>query len=294
MNRIIFTILAAFFLVMTIQAQDSDWRYILSSTIPQGSIEAKLFNNLYTQQTRATTAGPLTDRSTFFSSGLSFLYGVSSRFNAGFDLRYRSVRNDLASSSPFKVLKFENTLTSRHGITNFGPKIRYAPFESVPKFSIQSAWWFPAGDDLEGSGDKPYSDWNGSTFLTQFFSDFSLGSKWALFAEVDFFMEDISKAEDGGFNRISVPATAIFSFFPTKGVTLYAIGGYSPYLSWTGREAGDKDYFVQGGLGAKYQFSPAFEVELLYTAFSNEYLKFIGGKAATFNLGFRYSTGSKQ
>lgn len=284
-------VLCSLFLVT--QAQESDWRYILSSTIPQGTIEAKLFNNLYTQQTRTLTEGPLTDRSSFFSSGLSFLYGVNSRFNAGFDLRYRSVRNDVASSSPFKVLSFENTQTSRHGLTNIGPKIRYAPFEALPKFSIQSAWWLPTGDDLEGTIFKPYSDWNGSSFLTQFFSDFSLGNKWALFAEVDFFMEDISKKEAGGFNRISVPVTTIFSFFPTKGVTLYAMGGYSPYLSWTGKEKGDKDYFVQGGMGAKYQFSPAFEIELLYTAFSNEYLHFIGGKAATFNLGFRYSTSAK-
>lgn len=280
-------------LFMMMQGQDNDWRYILSSTIPQGTIEAKLFNNLYTQQTRASKDVPLSDRSSFFSSGLSFLYGVNSRFNAGFDLRYRSVRNDLASSSPFKVLSFENTMSSRHGITNIGPKIRYAPFESLPKFSIQSAWWFATGDDLEGSVDKPFSDWNSSTFLTQFFSDFSLGNKWALFAELDFFMEDIAKAEAGGFNRISVPVTAIFSYFPVKDVTLYAIGGYSPYLSWTGQVKGDKDYYVQGGVGAKYQFSPAFEIELLYTAFTNEYLKFVGGKAATFNIGFRYSTGAE-
>ncbi len=293
MKKSLFTISLLCGLFLMAQGQESDWRYILSSTIPQGTIEAKLFNNLYTQQTRASKDVPLSDRASFFSSGLSFLYGVNSRFNAGFDLRYRSVRNDLASSSPFKVLSFENTTKSRHGITNIGPKVRYAPFESLPKFSIQSAWWFATGDDLEGSADKPYSDWNGSTFLTQFFSDFSLGDKWALFAELDFLVEDIARAEKGGFNRVSVPVTTIFSFFPVKGVTLYAIGGYSPYLSWTGQVKGDKDYYIQGGVGAKYQFSPAFEVELLYTAFTNEYLKFIEGNAATFNIGFRYSTSAE-
>ncbi|MFK7934541.1 MAG: hypothetical protein AB8G22_13610, partial [Saprospiraceae bacterium] len=65
--------------------------------------------------------------------------------------------------------------------------------------------------------------------------------------------------------------------------TLYALGGFSPY--WQS----DFDYFAQAGLGAKYQFTPNVEIELLYTAFTNEFLQSINGDAATYNLGFRFN-----
>ena len=41
--------------------------------------------------------------------------------------------------------------------------------------------------------------------------------------------------------------------------------------------------------GAKYQFTPNFELELLYTAFTNKGLRSSNGRAATYNLGVRYS-----
>ncbi len=41
-------------------------RYIVSSTIPKGSVEVKIFNNLYTQRTVQNDA--LTDRNTFFTT----------------------------------------------------------------------------------------------------------------------------------------------------------------------------------------------------------------------------------
>ncbi len=221
------------------------------------------------------------DRSTFFTSWLSFVYGATNRFNAGFDIRYRRVRNESLPSSPFGVFGGGADGNVRDGVTTIGPKIRWAPFPALPNFSVQSAFWFPIGDELEGTSTQPFIDWNGATWWTQFFNDFTLSSHFSLFTEIDFMWEDIGRSENGAFNRVSTPATVIFSYFPNPQTTLYALTNYSPY--WQE----DFDYFAQAGFGAKYQFTPKFEVELLYTAFTNEFLQNVNGAAATYNLGIR-------
>lgn len=256
----------------------NDNRYVVSAAIPKGTTETKIFNNLYTQKTGDGTT--LTDRSNFFTSNLSFLYGVNNRFNAGLDLRYRRVSNDAADTSPFAVLGNPSTAQTRQGITNLGPKIRWAPTSALPNFSIQSTFSIPVGTDLEGNADQPYIDWDGSIWWTQFFNDFTIGSRFSLFTEVDVLIEDIGK---GDLNRFSTPVTAIISFFPNPKTTIYALSSYSPYWQET------YDYFAQAGVGAKYQFTPNFEVELLYTGFTNGFLQSINGQASTFNIGFRYS-----
>ncbi len=253
-------------------------RYIVSSTIPKGSVELKIFNNLYTQKTGSVES--LTDRATFFTTTLSALYGLTNRFNIGINTRYRRVRNDKLPSSPLKA--FGNSsgtdVSSRQGITAFGPQIRYAPVEKWTNFSIQSSFVFPIGEDLAGSSTQPYIDWNGATWWTQFFNDIPLGNSFSLFTEVDVLLEDI-----GGINRLSTPATLILSFNPNRKTTIYTIGGFSPYWQET------FDYFLQGGFGAKYQFTPDVELELLVTDFTNKFLKDTGGQASTFNIGFRFN-----
>jgi len=266
-------------------------RYVVSSAIPKGKIEAKVFNNLYTQRTGSPDN--LTTRGDFFSTNSSFLYGFTNRFNAGFDFRYRRVANSNLPSSPLGVLGNKADISSRAGFTNFGPKVRVAPFPALENFSFQSAYWFPIGNDLEGVYEgpeedrKPYIDWNGGSFVTQFFNDFSIGSNFSLFTELDLWIEDIGKDVEGGetyANRISTPASAIFSYFPNQKTTLYALSSFSPYYN----QEGDK-YFYQFGLGAKYQFTPNFEIELLLTDFNGQNLNRNGGQATTFNVGFRYS-----
>jgi len=254
-------------------------RYVVSSTIKKGSVELKIFNNLYSEQ--KGSVGNLTDRSTFFTTSLSALYGLTNRFNIGINTRYRRVRNDNLPSSAFDVLGGGDTAnSSRTGITAFGPQIRYAPVPKWTNFSIQSSFVFPIGNDLAGSNDQPYIDWTGATWNTQFFNDFSIGNSFSLFTEIDFLIEDIGGGEDH-INRISTPATLIFSYNPIANMTLYSLGGYSPF--WQS----DFDYFVQYGLGFKYQFTPNLELELLYTDFSNQFLNKTGGNANTYNLGFR-------
>jgi len=249
-------------------------RYIVSSTIPKGTFEIKLFNNLYTQQTG--NGEILTDRSNFLTSILSVFYGLNSRINVGLNARYRQVSNNQLPASALKVLGDPD----RTGLTAIGPQIRVAPVPSWKNFSIQSSFVFEVGDDLEGNQFEPYIDWDGPTWWTQIFNDFAIGDKFSLFTEVDFLIDDLGGKEDN-LNRISTPVILIFSMTPNTKLTVYTIGGYSPY--WQE----NFDYFYQFGLGTKYQFTPNFEIELLYSDFTNKFLNDNGGQAATYNLGIR-------
>ena len=260
-------------------------RYVVSAAIPKGSFELKVFNNLYTQRTGSE--GVLTDRSTFFTSNFSALYGVTDRFNAGIELKYRRVNYSNLPSSAFDVFKFEDADNiTRTGLTGIGLKIRVAPFKKLENFSFQSTLTFPTSDDLEGTADLPYIDWNGATSWTQFFYDFDIGTNFSFFTEVDLIIENIGEEPEGGnpfVNRVSTPVSVIFSYFPNPKTTIYALGGFSPYIQ------ADFDYFVQGGVGVKYQVTPNFELETLFTGFTNQFLLDTGGKASTVNLGARYS-----
>ena len=256
-------------------------RYVVSAAIPKGTIELKLFNNLYSQKTGSN--GELNDQTTFFTSTVSALYGLSNRFNAGFEFRYRRVNFGPIENGPFAVFNGSSKGQNRQGITGFGPKVRIAPFKSLENFSIQSTLTFATRNDLASTESQPYIDWNGPTWWTQFFNDFSLGNNFSLFTEIDVLIEDIGSSANQHTNRVSTPATIIFSYFPNTKTTLYTLGGFSPFYQET------FDYFYQFGVGAKYQINPNFELELLYTDFSNKFLDETGGRAETFNFGIRYN-----
>jgi len=283
-----FSIWVVIFIFITINhnqasaQSNNDTRYIVSSTIPQGSIEMKLLNNLYSERTG--DGMNLINRSTFLTSSLSFLYGATNRLNIGFATRYRWVKNDLLPSSPLGVFSSDDAISNRSGLTAFGPQIRYAPFRSLQNFSIQSSFVFPVGNNLAGSTTQPYIDWGGATWNTQFFNDLALNDNFSLFTEIDILLEDIGKKDVGHINRFSTPVTLILSYRPSTKATIYGLTGYSPYWQES------FNYFVQAGLGAKYQFSQSAELELLWTSFSNNFLKDSNGDAATYNIGFRYNT----
>lgn len=242
-------------------------RYVVSSTIAAGTFEFKVFNNRYTQNA-------LGERATFFTATATALYGASSRINVGVMARYRTVNYSRADEMD----------VSRSGLTGLGPQLRIAPFEALPNFSIQSSFTFATGDDLSGtSGAQRFIDWDGPVSWTQLFNDFPIGDNFSLFTEVDLLIEDIGSRAGGHINRTSTPVTGIFSYFPTPKTTLYGLASYSPY--WQE----DFDYFYQFGAGAKYQFTPNVELELLATAFDNEFLASVDGSASTVNLGIRFN-----
>jgi hypothetical protein len=258
------------------------FRYIVSSTIPKGTVEVKIFNNLYTQKTGSD--GALTDRSSFFTTLVSALYGLNNRVNVGFAARFRKIRNQSLPSSPFDVFGSDDIGSSRSGITAFGPQVRFAPVPSWENFSIQSSFVFAVGDDLSGrTTNQPFIDWSGATWTTQIFNDFPIGTNFSLFTELDLWVEDIGSFDNGHTNRFSTPLIAILSYNPNPKSTIYALSGYTP--TW----AAEFDYFAQAGLGAKYQFTPNLELELLYSKFTNKFLIREEGQAATYNLGIRFN-----
>ncbi|MDA8693434.1 DUF547 domain-containing protein [Saprospiraceae bacterium] len=265
------------------ERSNNSLRYVVSSTIAKGTTETKIFNNLYTQKTTRNGGGEQLDRATFFTTTLTSLYGLTNNFNVGINTRYRRVRNDILPSSPFSAFSgSDGSVSSRTGVTAFGPMIRYAPVPKWENFSIQSSFVFAIGDDLSGrETPQPFIDWSGHTWWTQFFNDFAIGNNFSLFTEVDLLIEDIGSSENGHINRVSTPATAIFSYNPIPNMTLYTLGSYSPF--WQS----DFDYFTQLGVGFKYQFTPNLELELLFTDFSNRDLNATGGQANTYNLGLR-------
>ncbi len=258
------------------------FRYVTSATIPKGQIELKIFNNLFSQKTASDVENldNVDSRSTFYTASFSALYGINQRFNLGVDLKYRRTLNSGIPSSALDVFKsLDNPTTGRTGITGIGPRIRWAPFPKFSGFSLQSTFTFAIGDNLEGTDiEKPFIDWDENIWWTQFFFDKSIGSKFSFFAEVDVTWEDI-----GDFNKLTFPVTTIFSYFPDKKVTLYALAGYAPTIN------PGFDYFHQVGLGTKYQVTRRFEIELLYTSFQTQFVKSRNGSANTFNLGLRYS-----
>ncbi len=250
-------------------------RYVVSATIPQGSIEVKLFNNLYSQTKKEN--GIRLNRSSFFTTTLSAIYGVNRNFNAGVISKYRRVKNSVGESSSFEVFSDLNP-NGRQGVTGIGPIIRYAPVKKWTNFSIQASYFFPVGSDLTGSEQlgNPFIDWDGGILNIQLFNDFSIGSKFSIFTELDFLIEDIGKN-----NQFTTPATFIVSYFPVRNLTIYGLAGYAPI--WQD----PYNYFYQFGLGTKYQFTPNLELELLYTDFRNRFLIEDNATASTINLGLR-------
>jgi hypothetical protein len=257
-------------------AGPSGARYVVSAAIPQGQWEIKLFNNLYSQS--YSDGGNQQRRDGFFTQTLNVLYGLNSRFNIGVSTRYRRTRIQLGESHAFDVLASGPADFQRAGLTGIGPQIRFAPFKKLRNFSIQSTFIIPTQQNLEGEDGRIFIDWSAPSWQTQFFNDFALNKHFSVFAELDFFLEDI-----GSFSRFSTPATIILSYFPVRNVTIYALGSYSPY--WQS----NYDYFHQYGLGTKFQFNPNFEIEMLWTKFQTQFLADRQGSAATYNLGLRFN-----
>jgi hypothetical protein len=249
-------------------------RYVVSATVPRGSWEHKVFNNLYTE---VKPSGYGTVRNSWYTTFATSLYGFSNRFNAGIEWRYRRVHLGDGKGGIGPIL----TRPTRQGLATIGPKIRWAPMERWPHFSVQSALWFPLRNDF--TGEPAFLDWDGPTWWTQFFNDLSLGRRYALFTELSFMVEDLGRRDIGRVNRISTPLNLIGSYFPTIRSTLYILVNYSPFWYPT------FDGFLQAGGGGKYQITSRFELELLATWFTNGDLLMNGGHASTWNVGLRYN-----
>ena len=111
-----------------------------SVLLNKGQWDIKFFNGLYTQ-TRQTGAnnsnGVDIPRQTFFTSTLEVFTGVSEskRVNLGVILEYRS--NTLGGESTFSVFSFEDSNTSRNGLSTIAPAIKIQPFKNVGSLKMK-------------------------------------------------------------------------------------------------------------------------------------------------------------
>lgn len=257
--------------------------YTPSALLRKGQFEIQFFNNLYTQnawfndQEERTVLGV---RGSWNTLIMTFNYGVSksNRFNLGLDVNLRSTRNSPENESAIGIFKFEHNSQNRTTISALGPKIKWNPFKSVPKLSLQSALWIPVAKELEGI---PWLDWQRYTSWTQFFFDKPIGSQFQLFTELDllFRMPEIGSKLGLSQTVFSTPASVFFSYFPSQKSTLYTQIQYAPTLS------SFPSYYTQVGIGGKYQLFSQLQVEASYTNFFAGHTQ---GAGATFNLGLRY------
>ena len=113
-------------------------RYFTPSVLlNKGQWDIKFFNGLYTQtrQTGANSSnGVDIPRQTFFTSTLEVFTGVSEnkRVNLGVILEYRS--NTLGGENTFSVFNFQDSPTSRNGLSTIAPAIKIQPFKNVGTF----------------------------------------------------------------------------------------------------------------------------------------------------------------
>lgn len=228
------------------------------------------------------------NRVSYFSSINQFLYGINSNLNVGFDLWFKSVNvNDRPATSPLQVFKF-NDQNSDLAVTCIGPKIKFLPISSIKRLSIQSTFLIPLRNDLENiNSEKPFLEIDRYLWLSQIFYDKPIGSDFQLFFQ---FAPWVSFTRNSFRQNhfIETPTSVFFSWFTTDRLTLYAQNEYWPthYNDESQKSELFYSWFLQSGLGVKYQLIPGFlEFEGLYSNF------WLGsdskGAGETYNIGLR-------
>jgi hypothetical protein len=259
--------------------------YTPSKLLKKGQVDMQLFNNIYSQTAYRDLDGKkidLNSRATYYTGIFNFLYGISpnSKINVGLDVNLKAVEIDpRPESSPFSILRFENSNLARVAIGSIGPKIKLNPVPSLSGFSLQSAFWITVASDPEGlKNNKPWLDYDRFTWWNQFFYDKALSDQFQLFTEADLLFR-FEKDFEMKNTQLVTPVSAFVNYFPTIKSTLYAMVQYAPTLTET------STWYSQAGIGAKYQISRVFNLEVSYTNF---FASSNAGAGETFNLGIRY------
>jgi hypothetical protein len=292
MNRLHLCILACS-CCLQVRAQSNVQTYTPSVLLQSGQTEISLFNNFYTQEGYRDGEGKFVDageQQTYFTGITQLNYGVSKqgRFNIGLDLNLQSVRLDPNQDASFiQVLSFADTTFTRTAMTNIGPRIKWKPFQNVQGFSLSSAFWIPLADSMEN---YPFLAWDRYTWWNQFFYDQKLGENTRLFAEADLLFR--FPRYDNQSTLFSLPTSLFLSWFPTDKSTVYGMAQFSPEFIRLPDPPVDgtaqlyyNSYFLQSGVGAKYQILTNIQLEFLYTNFiASEN----AGAGATWNLGIKY------
>ncbi|MEM6737227.1 MAG: hypothetical protein AAF620_14275 [Bacteroidota bacterium] len=278
MRTTLFSILLSFWFLVS--GQNNLQNYTPSILFDKGDWEFKTFQNFYTQTKSFDDSESKVDngvRETFFTSINQFLYGINDQINVGVDVWVKASNND------------SDEFSTSAGISGFGPRIKVAPIKSLPRLSLQSTYLFNVLDDPEGAeGTRYFLEWDANLWLNQIFFDLPLSTKSQLFFQQAFwyrFAKDGSSAEN---NFLETQTSIFYSYFPTSRWTIYAMSEYFPrhYDFNEQKVEAFFSYFVQSGLGIKYQLIPnLIELEALYTNF---WLGSEGqGAGETLNLGIR-------
>ncbi len=270
--------------VVGLQAQDQNLQAFTPSILfNRGSYEFKSFQNLYTQTKSFDGSSKVETgrgRESFFTSINQFLYGINDQLNVGVDVWVKSV-------------SLENgTFTNRTAISGVGPKIKIAPFKKLKRLSIQSTLLFPTSNDQEGrapDAESPglFLSHDRTLWLTQFFYDKPINDQLQLFFQQAFWYSDVRDSFRDN-NYWETQTSVFLSYFPNQRWTVYGMTEYFPTHYNDAEQTGEAffSYFVQSGIGLKYQLIPGFiELESLYTNF---WMGSEGnGAGQTFNFGVR-------
>lgn len=266
-------------------AQENLQNYTPSILFDKGDWEFKTFQNLYLEskkfdggsKTSFDQNGNKINPVYFFTSTNQFLFGLDDQINLGFDVWIKSSNQE------------NDTFNSTTRVSGFGPKIKIAPIKALPRLSLQSTFLINLLDDPEGvDGTRYFLEWDANLWINQIFFDLPLNEKSQLFFQQAFwyrFFRDESSVEN---NFLETQTSIFYSYFPTNRWTVYAMSEYFPRHYDLSNEKGEAffSYFIQSGIGTKYQVIPnKLEFELLYTNFWNGSQG--QGAGQTFNLGIR-------
>ncbi len=281
MRRILYliTILVGFW----VTGQNNLQNYTPSILFGKGDWEFKTFQNLYTQSSSFDADGKKVDTGlteNFFTSINQFLYGVNDQLNIGIDVW---VKHSNTTRSNFE---------SKTAVTGIGPKIKVAPFKSIPRLSLQSTLLFNLADLPEGNFDNgiQFLETDATLWLNQVFFDLPLNEKSQLFFQQAFWFRFVNEDSFAENSFLQTQTSVFYSYFPTTRWTIYGMTEYFPthYDSNEGAQQASAffSYFVQSGIGLKYQLIPnLIELEALYTNFWNGSEG--QGAGETINLGIR-------
>jgi len=266
------------------EAKEINYYLLPSSLLRKGHMEWRFFSNLYSQTHSFDAMGRkinLTSRASYFTEIAQWSYGISSRFNIGMDMLYKAVSLDPPASTPLAIFHSGKNERAQSGLTGMGPKIRWIPFRSLPRLSIQSTLYFPVKKDMEGGlSGKPFLEYDRLFLWTQINMDRMLHRQWQLYGGLDVWLRSDFSFDPERF-LIATPLKMILSWFPGEKSAFYYLTEWAPTFG----EPFISSYYLQSGLGFKYFILEQLEAELLFTDFL---LGKNSGAGKTYNIGLRY------
>ena len=246
----------------------------------KGGLEVKTYNNVYTQAAMFDSSlrrGPLDKRSTYFTSITGFYYGIHDQWNLGLDLFVRSVRDHPKIKGPFQAFEVfgfgSNTPEAHSALTAVAPKVKFAPFASLPYLSMQATLLIPTGRNFQGTGgEHPFLEWDALQLWYEIYYDLYIGESYSIFFAFGLFPR-LGWA-GGGINAgISGYYKTFFQYFFDEVFTFYAVVEVFGFV-------------LNGGIGTKILIDRAFQIDILWTHSLIGRNENIG---TTYNLGVSYS-----